>query len=117
MGTFNLRKFLVENKLTTNSKMLKEEEQATVRILSILQNYNSNWISFEEFERQEQQDSPSDEDGYNPSEGEWPSIPEEYGTVDEAREAIQWYNGEVGRDMEIVASKVLVDGKEYTIRT
>jgi hypothetical protein len=114
---FNLKKFLVENKLTSNSKLLKEVEDTSVRILEVLQNYSSNWISFEEFKRQEDQNISGDGGDYDPSEGEWPSIPDEYDSVEEVKGAVQWYNGEVGRDMEIVAIKLLVNGEEYLIKT
>ena len=110
MGNFDLKKFLVENKLTANSRVLAEDgTQGPIRILQVLQNFNPDWISFEEFENQQGQDGyEDDEDSYNPSEGEWPVIGDEYDSVEEMKEEINYYNEEVGRDSEIVAVKTTV---------
>jgi len=45
MENFNLKKFLVENKLTTNSKLLKEESED---LLTLVQAYISNDYSLDQ---------------------------------------------------------------------
>lgn len=110
MENFNLKQFLVENKLTTNSRILAEDgTQGPIKILQVLQNYNPDWVSFEEFENQQGEEGyEGGEDGYDPSEGEWPVIGDEYDSVEEMKEEINYYNQEVGRDSEIVAVRTTV---------
>ena len=108
--SFNLKQFLVDNKLTSNSRVLAEDTpQGPIKILQVLQNYSPDYISFEDFESQQGQDRyEDDEDGYNPSEEEWPVIVDEYDSIEEMKEEINYYNEEVGRDSEIVAVKTTV---------
>ena len=94
MEDFNLKKFLVENKLTTNSKMLNENEQS-VKLLKVLTNYSGGFVSLAKFNKAKDDDFYSDFLG----------LDGEYDSVEEMLDAIAQYNEEAGRDEEIVTVK------------
>lgn len=94
MDNFDLKKYLVENKVTTNSKMMKENEQP-VKLLKVLTNYSGGFVNLTQFNKAKDDDFYSDFSG----------LDGEYDSVEEMLDAIRQYNEEAGRDEEIVAVK------------
>jgi hypothetical protein len=94
MENFNLKKFLVENKLTTNSRLLKEEQES-VGLLQVLTNYGEDYVSLEDFNQ------AGEEEMYS----EFMGLDSEYDSVEDMLDAVNQYNEDAGRDDEIVAIK------------